>query len=424
MATTAQATGTRTDPVGGTPRWATPVAPARVRPGGWARLTRVVLAGAVAFAGLAAAAPPADAAIIDPNMSGTTFSALAVDASGATIHSLNPTTGLAPASVTKTLTALAAARVLPPTATFRTQVWSSGAQLVLQGGGDAAMRSADYVALGTRTATALKLKKITKVSLYYDTRLFVFDQPAPAGWQSDYYGVEVAKPSALSVIGSYSTRPHAVAQSYLAQGLRAAGITVTIGYSRTAAGTVVASASHTLRDIVRRVLVYSDNTAAEVLGRHVARLTAKPTTFAGAVQAVQQRVREAGVNLTGAVTYDTSGLSRSNRLSATHIVGVLNAITTAPTTTWLRDPTMWAVAGQTGTLTSPRFSGYSACAVGKVFGKTGTLSGVVGLAGWTKEATTGTWRAFAVLANGATMPRDPARAMLDRYAARVNGCLL
>ena len=77
-------------------------------------------------------------------------------------------------------------------------------------------------------------------------------------------------------------------------------------------------------------------------------------------------------------------------------------------------------AGRTGTLENRFTTTQSKCAVGKVWAKTGTLSDVVSLAGFTKGAD-GRVKAFAFVVNG----KDSTTTLkqnIDMLAATVNGC--
>ena len=77
-------------------------------------------------------------------------------------------------------------------------------------------------------------------------------------------------------------------------------------------------------------------------------------------------------------------------------------------------------AGRTGTLRYRFTTTQSKCAVGRVWAKTGTLSDVVSLAGFTK-GTDGRVKVFAFVVNGksstTTLKND-----VDMLAATVTGC--
>jgi D-alanyl-D-alanine carboxypeptidase/D-alanyl-D-alanine-endopeptidase (penicillin-binding protein 4) len=76
-------------------------------------------------------------------------------------------------------------------------------------------------------------------------------------------------------------------------------------------------------------------------------------------------------------------------------------------------------AGKTGTLAGRFWASGSDCAVGRVFAKTGSLTGVQTLAGLTRGSD-GRWKIFAVLTNDSY---GDSRPVIDEMAAEINGCL-
>jgi D-alanyl-D-alanine carboxypeptidase/D-alanyl-D-alanine-endopeptidase (penicillin-binding protein 4) len=172
-------------------------------------------------------------------------------------------------------------------------------------------------------------------------------------------------------------------------------------------------------EIVQHVLETSDNEAAEVLLRHVALGRGLPGSSSAGVQAATEVLSGLGVALQGARWYDGSGLSRRNRLAVGTLVDVL--------VTGLRDPALarvvsgLPVAGFTGSL-SDRFVVRSDAGLGRVRAKTGTLTGVSGLAGVVRT------RDGAVLVYVAVADRVReadtlwVRARLDRISAALAGC--
>jgi D-alanyl-D-alanine carboxypeptidase/D-alanyl-D-alanine-endopeptidase (penicillin-binding protein 4) len=102
----------------------------------------------------------------------------------------------------------------------------------------------------------------------------------------------------------------------------------------------------------------------------------------------------------GFVVDDGSGLSRQNLLSTDLIVSVLRYMYNSDN----RDPFMFSLAtGQVGTLKkSGRFR--EKIYKGKVFAKTGYISGVWALGGYCQNSA-GKWLAFSMLVNKGVSPR-------------------
>ena len=189
-----------------------------------------------------------------------------------------------------------------------------------------------------------------------------------------------------------------------------------------AAAEIARVTSPPLAQIVEHTLQTSDNEAAEVLARQVAIATGAPATFVDGAGAVLDTVTGLGVPTTGAATYDGSGLSRDNRLAPETLTGLLE-VAGAPDEPQLRPVlTGLPVAGFNGSL-SQRFTGSAdEGGRGRVRAKTGTLTGVSGLAGTVTDRT-GTPMVFTVLADDIALPDTlDARAALDGIASALARC--
>ena len=164
---------------------------------------------------------------------------------------------------------------------------------------------------------------------------------------------------------------------------------------------------------VRDMLLNSDNLLAEAIGREIAEAAGEPTTFDGATTATLEALDETGLDVSGAVLGDNSGMSRKNRLSARILDGI---IASAASDTELRGILDGLpVANGSGTLVDRYDSASGATnGAGWVRAKTGTLDGVNSLAG-TVTTETGRTLSFAFLSHGSDM--DAGRAALDRLAA-------
>jgi D-alanyl-D-alanine carboxypeptidase/D-alanyl-D-alanine-endopeptidase (penicillin-binding protein 4) len=168
------------------------------------------------------------------------------------------------------------------------------------------------------------------------------------------------------------------------------------------------------------MLVDSDDVLAETLAIEVARAKNLPASLAGATTAVTSVLRDAGFDMSQVTLRDTNGLSVQDRIPAGVLDGLLRAAagTQNPKLRPLLD--MLPIAGATGTL-SDRFSSVSgvATAAGWVKAKTGTLTGVSGLAGIVQTRQNRVLT-FALLSSG-TNPAD-ARPALDAVAVRLRDC--
>ncbi|MGN6721623.1 MAG: D-alanyl-D-alanine carboxypeptidase/D-alanyl-D-alanine endopeptidase [Marmoricola sp.] len=348
---------------------------------------------------------------------------------------------ITPASTLKLLTATAALETLGPQARFSTVVRRTGSSTItLVGGGDPYLatkasskagypKRATLADLAARTAKSLKAQHITRVRLDYDSSLFAGPALSPS-WEPGYFPSGVIAPiSALWTNeghlpnGGVSADPPASAAQTFAGLLRAKGIAV-MGRSAsvTAAPTapeVARVTSAPLVDELAETLTESDNFAAEVIARHVARATGHPASFDGAVTGIETTLKRLGIPVTGLVMHDGSGLSRHDRLEPATLAAALRLAVTTPRLAGLL--TDLPVAGFDGSLTS-RFEKTSSKALGLVRAKTGTLTGVHSMAGFAVDAT-GNPLIFVALADEVQPIKTlDARDVLDRIGAALATC--
>ena len=210
-----------------------------------------------------------------------------------------------------------------------------------------------------------------------------------------------------------SSDPARYAASALTDLLRARGVTVdgepAAGTAPGGAAVITAHPSLPLSEIVGEMLVFSDNNTAELLVKELAVHAGKPGTTEAGLDVIRQDLAEDGVDTTGLILADGSGLDRSNRVSCATFVDVLSRDGAAgPISSGMPS------AGETGTL-STRYRGSPA--VGKVHAKTGSLRDVSSLSGWVRTDA-GRDLAFSVVMNSG----DIAGARLQ--AERVTEALL
>jgi D-alanyl-D-alanine carboxypeptidase/D-alanyl-D-alanine-endopeptidase (penicillin-binding protein 4) len=172
---------------------------------------------------------------------------------------------------------------------------------------------------------------------------------------------------------------------------------------------------------VERALETSDNEATEVLARHVGLAAGDEGSTVAGVRAITRTLAGLGVPTEGLVLRDGSGLSRQGRIPAATLLGTL-AVAAADDRPDLRPVlTGLPVAGATGSL-AVRFGDGDPAGPGLVRAKTGTLTGVHGLAGLVTTAD-GAVLPFVLAADRVPLGRDlDARVALDRAAAALAGC--
>ncbi|MCK5891990.1 D-alanyl-D-alanine carboxypeptidase/D-alanyl-D-alanine-endopeptidase [Aeromicrobium sp.] len=338
-----------------------------------------------------------------------------------------------PASTTKLLTGYAALTTLDPEERFRTTTVLDGDRLVLVGGGDPYLMAtpadrgyaapADLGTLADRTAEALVADGVTQVRLAYDDTLFTGPADNPA-WEPTYAAQNQVSPiTALWVDrGRVDQRrvedPSGSAAGIFAAQLAERGVTVVELQPAPAPVDAVPVAEvegPTVAQAVERMAVTSDNGAAEVIARHVALGAGVDPSFEGATGAVIAALEASGVETTGLVLRDGSGLSRQNRIAPSTLTSVVAAAELAAPQLTADLP----VAGFTGTLVE-RFVGLAGRGLARV--KTGALNQVHSLAG-TVTTADGVVLIVAVMVDQAEIAQAlDARAAVDAVVASLASC--
>ena len=402
-------------------------------------------APAPALAELSAEAPAPDPAVLSGVLTpllaapalGTGLSAQVVDvASGEVLFARAAEDPSTPASTAKLLTGLAVLTTLDPESTLSTEVVAVAGpgEVVLVGGGDPTLSTTDpstvYPGAATVSALADQVRQqlggtpVTRVVV--DNSLFTGPLTAP-GWQPDDAPSTYAAPvTATAVDGARvdpdgnqrSGAPGTDAGAALAAALDAPAAEVLLGPAPAEARTLGTVESAPVRRLVEQALTDSDNLLTESLARHVALARDLPATFAGSAQAVTDAVAEAGLDTTGLILVDASGLSAQDRAPARLLVDAVEAASdgTVPAAAGLLAGL--PVAGYTGTLAERTVDGVEP---GAVRAKTGTLLSVHDLAG-TVVTADGRLLAFAVLADGAAGSPVASETALDAVAAALAGC--
>ncbi|SCD72499.1 D-alanyl-D-alanine carboxypeptidase / D-alanyl-D-alanine-endopeptidase (penicillin-binding protein 4) [Streptomyces sp. DvalAA-14] len=347
---------------------------------------------------------------------GTVRTGVVVDvASGRLLYNHRATAVSTPASTTKLATAVAALSTLGPDHRLTTDVVTSATdpgRIVLVGGGDPTLV---LDGLADDTATALKARGTTRVTLAYDTSFFAGPALHPIGPNDNLAPVtglmvrEGRLDRSSSGPAPRAADPARAAAVAFAQLLAKRGITVG-GAPQPGSGAggvrLAAHGSAPLSDLVEQMLTNSDNDLAEALARQAARALGLPANFAGGARAIRTVLTRDAVPLGGAVFTDGSGLNRADRLSPLTLSRIL-ALAASPARPELRPIiTGLPVAAFTGTL-GARFR--ATPGAGLVHAKTGTLTGTNTIAG-TTVTPAGRLLAFAFMTQDAD---DPAAAQMD-----------
>jgi D-alanyl-D-alanine carboxypeptidase/D-alanyl-D-alanine-endopeptidase (penicillin-binding protein 4) len=164
---------------------------------------------------------------------------------------------------------------------------------------------------------------------------------------------------------------------------------------------------------------HSDNVLAECVGREVAAAINRPRSFAGAVDAITNRLSTAHIDTTGAALMDSSGLSVDDRLTAKTLDGTVQAAAgpDQPALRALLD--LLPIAGGSGTL-ADRFldTATNQGPAGWLRAKTGSLTAINSLAGVLTDRS-GRVLTFAFLSNDAG---PNGRNVMDALASKLWTC--
>jgi D-alanyl-D-alanine carboxypeptidase/D-alanyl-D-alanine-endopeptidase (penicillin-binding protein 4) len=357
-----------------------------------------------------------------------------------------PDTPRVPASTLKLLTATAALDVMGPDFKYETHVVAAAKprdgtleRAWLVGAGDpmittpeaADQLAADPLTKGDAITPLVKLADdivaagvraipggVVADDSRYDTTRYL--SVWPTSYRADR---EIGPIGALTVNDGFggpagagaATDPTINAADQLARLLILRGVSVgpsTRGTAPKDSTTIATLESPPLHDIVTAFLASSDNLTAEMLAREIAARSDQPATTANGTAAITAKLGNLGLPTEGLVMVDGSGLARQDRATCALLVATLNLAST-PKFATLRDSL--AVAGERGTLAT-RLQGTPL--QGKLVAKTGSLSGVSGLAGYVsvKQPIT-----FSLLLNGrfgestGTVVREEMAQAIGRY---------
>lgn len=338
-----------------------------------------------------------------------------VKAGGEVIYSRRPTTRRTPASNQKLLMSMALFDSLGPASRIETSVVGPPAvagvvdgNVYVLGHGDPSLATAGGYARSlpfepTRVgslARRIKAAGVTRIEgdVAGSTGYFFRDWWAP-GWSSYFPVYEVARPTALTIDGNIAKAKHIddpelrLAQA-LVRRLKALGVKVAGGPAAArppepgVAVKIASVSSQPLRTLVRYMNRHSSNFFAEVLGKRLG--VERSGTRASIATGARATAAWAGRHGVSIASYDSSGLSYSNRIAPKGMVRLLEAAERAP---WGHTLRRGLPGGGQGTLRD-RLTGVP------IRAKTGTLSDISALSGWVGLRRLGADAEFSILSSG------------------------
>ena len=415
-----------------------PPRPPTVKPG----MVPVTDTAAIPSAGgLAAALAPM---VADPNL-GNLGGRITDAMTGKELWQVADDVPLVPASTNKVLTAAAALLTLDRQVRLSTRV-VAGSQnappggpgvIVLVGAGDPTLSAAPpdvptWYRGSPRISDLVEQVRrsgVTPTAVQVDTSAFTGPTMAQ-GWDpADVDNGDIApiesvmidagriQPSTVNSRRSRTPALDAGRELAKALGLDPAAVTVVSAPSGARQLAVVQSAPLVQR--LSEMMDHSDNVLAECIAREVAAAINRPRSFAGAVDAITNRLSTAHIDTAGAALMDSSGLSVDDRLTAKTLDGTVQAAAgpDQPALRALLD--LLPIAGGSGTL-ADRFldTATNQGPAGWLRAKTGSLTDIYALAGVLTDRS-GRVLTFAFLSNAAG---PNGRNVMDALASKLWTC--
>ncbi|MBC7441434.1 MAG: D-alanyl-D-alanine carboxypeptidase [Ramlibacter sp.] len=348
------------------------------------------------------------------------------------------------ASVLKVLTSAAALRVLGPDyrATTTVVAGSEPGSVVLVGGGDltlsrtpsgdesvyAGAAHLDDLAAQTIAAWQADPANPTLTSLILDSSLFGDPGWDPSWDRKELFEGYMPEITALQVDGdrdnpSRSTSPRSddpVGRAGQAFADELGGVSVTRGTAPAGARQLASVQSQPVSTLIRQSLIVSDNALAEMLARLTAVKSGAGNTFGSLQQSTVAGLAAYGLDTSGIVIADGSGLSDDNAVPPSYLTRLFIKINAREDNLGVIFDGLPVAGGPSGSLSyGDRFTGDNAVADGAVFAKTGWIDTGYTLAGIIRAADA-TPLTFAVYALGDVS--DNAKQALDTITAGFFRC--
>ena len=317
-----------------------------------------------------------DSILADRSISGSRHTAMVVDAeSGAVLFESNPDLALVPASNTKLFTTAAALALLGEDYRFRTRVLATadwGGEGVLEG--DLILLSEHDISFSDYFYPSARFPMDWLAERLYEQGLrevrgevIVSGELTYDGYRFNYYDPEAHRQAGLAAF---------------AAALEDAGISATsTSTSRAFVPPTGAIEKATWRSVPLYVACSainspSHNEFADTLVRHLGYVFSDESSYAAGTGEVIDWLASEEVAVEGLELNDGSGLSHDNRVSARHVINLHQHMAT------LIEGELWrrsmSITGVRGTLAG-RMTG--ANTLGRVWGKTGTLSVAIATSG-------------------------------------------
>jgi D-alanyl-D-alanine carboxypeptidase len=328
----------------------------------------------------------------DASIAGTTQSVLVIDLeTGQTLYAKNPDLVLKPASTTKLFTTAAAFDVLGDDHRLETTVWLDGDRSDGALAGDLVLRGEHDIHWSTHV---------------YPSSRFVLDRLAEA---LDAAGLGSVSGNVVAAgeflvegyhFGTYAPAEHrnVAAADFVsalgARGISTTGTSTSASFDAPAGMPAVQWRSPPIAVGSVQLNSSSNNEFADTLVRHLGWAMVGTSSYETGTGEVVDFLGSIGSETTGVVLNDGSGLSHDNRVSARNLLDLIAFTIEQPWgRTWERT---LSISGTRGTLAN-RLEGPDVH--GRVFAKTGTLTGVITLSGILHRRHDGRRIAFAILLN-------------------------
>jgi serine-type D-Ala-D-Ala carboxypeptidase/endopeptidase (penicillin-binding protein 4) len=398
----------------------------------------------------------------DTRVRGGMLAVAVVTGDGREVVTVRPDRALLPASTQKAVVAAAALEVLGPDHRFTTRVVGPApdddgvirGDVYLVGSGDPTLATPEYGswvypsrprAPMERLVRQLRRQGVTRIDGRVVGVAPGFDGPTiPPGWKDDYLwdfngrhidgltvdaGIAVrptrkgaADPFKLSVAGD--PRRRAAAQLVSLLDRRRIGVSDGARPGRGApppdAAVLAEIEGPPVADQLRHMMRQSDNHLADTLFRAVGAARGD-ATWPGSAAAIRDVLADLGLDTTGLVLADGSGLSRSDRLTARFLARLDAVMTTGPHGRhWAN---AMAVSGREGTL---RHRLHGTVGEGRFLGKTGTLDDVASVVGAVTGPDDRSFHLAVLVNDAASLGRWRARFVMDEAVLAIveelDGC--
>lgn len=345
-------------------------------------------------------------------------------------------------SVMKLLTASAALQVLGPDYRLTTAVYAGTepGSIVIVGGGDPTL---SRTAPGTQSVypdapklSDLAAQVIATLGPGVPVTSIVLDSSywdSGDKWDSTWERTEqttgyLSETTALQVDGDRSdptktvsprsTDPVQAAGVAFAAALGVPGVPLSLGTVTPGAQQLGAVQSQPISSLINTMLLTSDGSLAESLGRVTSRVAGSDGTRASLQSVIPAQLKNLGLDTSKLAIHDASGLSTENAVSPKFITQLITLMLEGKNNLNYVYNSL-SISGESGSLTS-RFAGANVIAKGAVFAKTGWIDTEYSLAGLVAAAD-GSRLAFAFYAIGDSV-KDNAKAALDTLTTGIYSC--